>query len=97
MVVNNLDFVGMPSAPNKANAPLIVDADAVLPPPIPFQAFEAVSRQRRKRSDIYNGIENIQFAKRRALDCLEPAHSFPVKEALGIRAAERLDHISMLY
>jgi hypothetical protein len=79
MVVNDLNFEGMPIAPNKADAPLIVDADAVLSLPIPFQTFQTVSRQCRERSEIGCGIKDIQFAKRRALEGLEPAHSFPAK------------------
>jgi hypothetical protein len=97
MVVNDLDFVGVPIAPKKANAPLIVDSDAVLPLPIPFQAFQAVSRQCRERSDIRCGIEDIQFAKSRTLDRLESANVFPVKKTLGIRAAEGPDHNLKVY
>jgi hypothetical protein len=97
MIINDLDFVGMASAPDKANAPPIVDADAVLLPPIPFQALKAVPRQGRERSEIHSGIKNIQLAKRRALDGLEPSHSFPAKETLGIRAAEGTNHIPKLY
>jgi hypothetical protein len=97
MVVNDLDFVGVSSAPGKADAPLIIDANAVLPLSIPFQALEAISRQCRKRSDISCGIENVQFAKRRALDRLESANRLPLKKALGIRAAEGPYHNLMLY
>jgi len=97
MVVNNFDFVGVSNAPYKANAPLIVDADAVLPLSIPFQALAAASRQCRKRSDIHSGIEDVQFAKRRALDCFKPARTFPAKKALGIRAAEGPDHCPKVY
>jgi hypothetical protein len=76
---------------------LVVDADAVLPMSIPFQALETVSRQCRKRSEVHSRIEDVQLAKRLALDCFEPARSFPVKKAFGVRATERLDHIPSLY
>ena len=64
---------------------------------IPFQALETVSRQCRKRSEVHSRIEDVQLAKRLALDCFEPARSFPVKKAFGVRATERLDHIPSLY
>ena len=97
MIVNDLDFVGASSTPYEANAPLIVDAEAVLPLPVPFQALQAVSRQRRQRSDIRCGVEDVQFAKRRALDRLESTNRLPLKEALGIRAAEGPDHNPRIY
>jgi hypothetical protein len=97
MVVDDFDFVRMSSAPYEADAPLIVDTNAVLPVSIPFQALEAVSWQRRQRSDLRSGIEDVQVSKRRALDCFEPACTFPAKQALGIRAAEWPDHCTMLY
>jgi hypothetical protein len=97
MVVNNLDFASVSIVPNKTDAPLIVDADAELTLPIPFQTFQAVSRQCRQSSDIRSGIEDVQFAKCRALDRLEPAHCFPAKQPLGIRAAEGPDHNLKVY
>jgi hypothetical protein len=97
MVVNDFDFVRMSSAPYEADAPLIVDTNAVLSLSIPFQALEAVSWQRGQRSDLRSGIEDVQFAKRRAFDCLEPACTLPVREALGIRAAEGPDHHTKTY
>jgi hypothetical protein len=97
MVVNNLDLVGLARTPNKANAPLIVDADAVLPVSISFQTLNAVRGQSRKSSEIHCGIEYVQFAKGRALDRLEAANTVPAEKALGIRAAEGSDHLSRLY
>jgi hypothetical protein len=97
MVVNDFDVIRMSSAPYEADAPLIVDTNAVLPLSIPFQALEAVSWERGQRSDLRSGIEDVQFAKRRAFDCFEPACTLPVKEALGIRAAEGPDHQTRIY
>jgi len=43
MVINDLDIPGVLVAPDKADAPLVVDADAVLPFPVAFQRFKAVA------------------------------------------------------
>jgi hypothetical protein len=40
MVVHDFDLVGVPFAPHKANTPLVVNANAVLPLPASFQGFQ---------------------------------------------------------
>ena len=43
MVVNNLDQIGIPLAPVKADAPTVIDADAVLALPIPGQLLKTIA------------------------------------------------------
>jgi len=45
MVVDNLDVIDITLGPDKTNSPLIVDSNTVLPPSIPSQDFQAVSRR----------------------------------------------------
>jgi len=47
VIVNDLDFCGIVTKPNKTNTKLIVDADAVLSGAIPCQSFKAVSARNR--------------------------------------------------
>jgi len=44
MVVNDCDFKRIASSPAEADAPLIVDPDAMLALSVAFQSFESVSR-----------------------------------------------------
>lgn len=97
MIVHDFDRVNVAVSPLKANTPLIIDADAVLPLPVPLQALQPVPRQIRERLQIGRGIHDVQFSQGGSLDRLEPAHRFPAEEAPGVRAAERLDHTLMLY
>jgi len=43
MVVHDFHFVSVPVAPHKADAPLIVDPNAVLPFPVAEKSFQAIS------------------------------------------------------
>src|SRR5258708_15327671 len=97
VIVHDFDCVNVAVSPLKANTPLIVDADAVLPPPVPLQALQPVPRQIRERLQVGRGIQDVQFSQGGSLDRLEPAHRFPAEETLGVRAAERPDHTLMLY
>ena len=97
MIVHDFDRVNVAVSTFKANTPLNVDANAVLPLPVPLQALQPVSRQIPERLQVGRGIQDVQFSQGGSLDRLEPAHRFPAEEALGVRAAERLDHTLMLY
>jgi hypothetical protein len=81
-------------APCKANAPLVVDADAVLALAIALQALQSVSGQRRKRSQVRRRVEHIQFSKRLTFHGPEAPHGFPAEKALGVGASEEPDHRS---
>jgi hypothetical protein len=78
VVIHNLDFIRVPVTPRKANAPLVIDADAVLALPIAFQALQSVSRQRRERSDIRRRVKYVELAKSLAFNRLESACAFPM-------------------
>jgi len=43
VVINNFNVAGVSIVPDKAHAPLIIDADAVLPGPAAAQGFQPVS------------------------------------------------------
>jgi len=97
VVIHDLDFIGVPLAPRKTDAPLVIDADAVQTLPIAFQTLQPISRQRRERSEIRRCVEHVQFPEGLALNGLEPAYDFSVEEALGISASEGPDHTWKLY
>jgi hypothetical protein len=92
VVIHDFNFTGLPFAPRKTNPPLVIDADAVLTLSIAFKAFQAISWQRRERSEIRRGVEHIEFAKGQALNGLEPTHGFPAEQALGVSASEGPNH-----
>jgi hypothetical protein len=48
VVVRNLHFVRVAVAPNKTNAPLVIDADAVLARAVGTQCFQLISGRRRQ-------------------------------------------------
>lgn len=44
MIISDFYFVGVPVPPHKADAPLIVDPNAVLPFAISVETFEVIPR-----------------------------------------------------
>ena len=93
MVIYDLDIPGFIGGPVKADAPLIVDADAVLTGTGAFKLFEPVARD---RLHILQGIGIVQiqqFAARRALDLgREFLGKLPLENLLGLDGRKGLDH-----
>jgi hypothetical protein len=96
VVVHNFHFVGISVAPHKADAPLIVDANAVLPSPVPVESFQAIASRSSQIGELPGKMYLVKFAPGYALDGLEPPHEFPLKDLFGIGVSEGPDHNSTI-
>jgi len=83
--------------PLKANAPLVVDADTVLPHPVSSQFLQSGSRQSPKRAHIRRRIKQVQLPERLALNGPKPRHGVSQEEPFGFSAAEGPDHSPKVY
>jgi hypothetical protein len=61
VVVGNLDFVRIVTAPREADSILIVNSDAMLPNPVAAKFFHSVSRRDSQVFQFYRPIEHEQF------------------------------------
>jgi hypothetical protein len=61
VIVNHLDIVGVAVAPGETDAPLVIDADAVLPCPVATQSFQPVARRRPEVIKRCGGVQHEQF------------------------------------
>jgi hypothetical protein len=57
MIVDDFNLLGSAIAPDKANSPLVVDADAVLSGPPSLQRFEAISRRSRQVCQLFRIVD----------------------------------------
>jgi hypothetical protein len=70
VIVDNLDFVGIPVSPLETDAPLIIDTNAMLAQPIAYQFFQAIgwrASQVLQRSGV---VEHAQFTQGNLLDII---------------------------
>lgn len=74
MIIDNLYVVGISISPFEADAPLIVDSDAVLSFAIPFQWLQAIAGEGTERLKIRCGIEHIQLAESLTFNGLKTAN-----------------------
>ena len=68
MVVRDLDVHSVPVQPSEADTPLIVDPNAHLACPIPFQGFEPIAGRIAQVVNRPRSIQLAQFAKRSFLN-----------------------------
>jgi len=92
VVVDDLDVVGVPVAPNEAETPLVVDPDTVLSRSVTVQCFQAISRRRRQVSQSCRAVQLPKLPARDVLDCLKTPAWQPLVKSPGFRGAERLNH-----
>jgi len=69
MVINDLDVIRITVFPRKADAPLLVDPDAVLAFSVMMQCFHVIRRWDSQSLKKARCIENLEFDHRRSLNC----------------------------
>ena len=93
VVVDDLDVEGIGGAPDEADAPLIVDADAVLAATIALERLEPVAGRNGQVGEGVGRIEDDEFPKRDALKaCGEATRTATLKERFRVGVAEGANH-----
>ena len=89
MVVNDLNPFWTSVAPPKADSPLIVDSDTVLPRTITAQTLEPVARRNPEVFQTTRSINLAQLAQRDASDAwVERRNRLPRKQVLSLTLPE---------
>ena len=89
MVVNDLNPFWTSVAPPKADSPLIVDSDTVLPRTITAQTLEPVARRNPEVFQTTRSINLAQLAQRDAHDArIEGRNRLPRKQVLRLTIPE---------
>ena len=82
MVIDDLHVVSIPVMPDKADAILIVDPNAVLSQSISGERLEPVAGERRQVAQLVRSMELLQFSLGDSRHLLEPAGELARKERL---------------
>ena len=97
MIVNNLHVVRLPVFPSEANAPLLVDADAVLAFTVPRQRFKAIGGGNPKVPQVGCRVNHDQLSQGDSLDVVRQLpRKAPMKNAFRLFILERMDHILII-
>jgi hypothetical protein len=68
VVVHDLDLVGIPISPHKADPPLVVDSNTVLTTPVTTQRFQPIRRRYPQVIEARGGIQHDELAQCRTME-----------------------------
>src|ERR1019366_9286072 len=97
MVIHNLSLVRVIALPPKANAPLVIDSNAVLASPASFEGLKLVAGRHRHLPQFGGRVQGEELPSRATLNPRrEPAGKFPPKESFGLCARKAQNHRGIL-
>lgn len=97
MVIDCFDLVRIPVLPDKTNAPLVVNPNAVLTGPCALEGFEPVGWGHPEIVQTFRVVELDEFAKGSPLNIRwEFSRSFALPNLFRLFASEMLNHSSRL-
>jgi len=89
--IDDLDFLRVP-IPDKADSPLIVDANTVLAGTVSLQFFKPITRHCAQILKALRGVEHCELPKRHPLDGLKALATLPLEKRFRVRASKTLNH-----
>jgi hypothetical protein len=92
VIVHNLNMVRGPIAPEEAEPPLIVNADAMLSLSVAVQCFQAVPWRRCQIPQLGGAGQLPKLSAGNLLDSLKAPARLPMVKPLSLGAPERLNH-----
>ena len=92
MIVDDFYVIAVAIAPDKTDAPLIIDSDRVLPFPVSSKRFQPIPRRRSQNPQFRSCVELEQPPQGDALDGAKTLTVMILKEFLGVPRAKALNH-----
>src|SRR5258705_3472033 len=97
VVVNEFDVPGAAGTPGEADAPLVVDANAVLTGPGAGELLQAVARRHPQVVDVLGGGDENEHVVCESAELLtEDLNVLAPPDRLGVLIPERADHSSIV-
>src|SRR5438094_8261905 len=97
MVVHDFHVQRILALPAEANAPLVIDTDAVLPVPVALQRFKPISRRSAQISQAPGLVQQQQLSPSRPSNLRrQPPGRFVIEQPLGFWAGEAAYHLRSL-
>jgi hypothetical protein len=93
VIVNDLNIVGVGSFPAKADSPLIIDPNAVLPLSIAAELLKTIPRRNAQIVEHFGRVERHQLSEHEAPQISRKSSDrLAFKESLSVAITKGLDH-----
>jgi hypothetical protein len=97
MIINDLHVEGVSVGPSKTDAPLVVDANAVLTLSPSLQGLEPVRRRNCQIAQIHGAVKKFELFARPLLDTpIHTLHELTAKNRLSFLGPKGADHAQLL-
>jgi hypothetical protein len=93
VVICDLDFICIALPPDKADSPLIVDANTVLTLTVAVERLQPIAGRRREVAEFRSSIQLPQFPLSDPLDGPKSLNPLPAVELCSFLRAKRADHL----
>ncbi len=94
MIVDDFDLPRAVVSPAKADSPLIVDSNAVLPTPITAEFLQPVTRRHTQVIQILRAVEHLQFSFRLCLERAKLPRRTAPEQLRGVPRGKRPNHLT---
>lgn len=92
MIIHDFYVVGIAVTPNKADSPLLIDTNTVLPSSIPFERFEVIPGWRTQIAQLSGDVELAQLSLGYPFKAEKAFHPFAAVKLLRLPRSKGLDH-----
>jgi hypothetical protein len=97
VVVHYLNLVSHVVVPDKTNAPLVIDEDAVLSFSIILQGLQVVTGRNSQTDQFRESMQLQELSPCHPFDVSEAGHGLTFEQSFGVAADERMDHVQILF
>ena len=88
VIGDDLDVMGAIGLPDKAHAPLVVDADTVLSPAVALKRLELIARRHAQVVEYIRPVELLELAQRGSFDVDPSPNSLALEQRARVLALE---------
>lgn len=88
VVIDDFHFERVGSVEPEAEAPLVVDPDAVPSFPVSLQRFEPIVRGNAQIFEPDRPVQHLELSLRYRVEIHEPSHRLALEQRLGVSAFE---------
>src|SRR5688572_854950 len=92
MVINDLHILSVMAGPSEADAPLIIDPDAVLPQTVAPQSLQSIAGRNAQVIEARRDLQLAQLAASHDRDTLKAPDARSAREGFGVGTPKRSDH-----
>lgn len=92
MVIGDFDIMSIGIFPSETDAPLVINADAMLPFPVSIECLKMIAWREPEEVDVGSGVDELELYESAPGDVGWDAVTSTIPKRLGVLLRKPLDH-----